>query len=123
MIRRPPKTTRTNTLFPYTKLFRTRIAPIKQNNTRSATFILKNSSKKSEYEPYEQRKYRKRKNRKRSNKKRSLIQHKHFRRSEEHTSEHKSIMRITYAVFCLKKNTKTNLNTKKHHNQNREKTS
>src|SRR3546814_2575811 len=29
-------------------------------------------------------------------------------RSEEHTSELQSLMRISYAVFCLKKNTKTN---------------
>src|SRR3546814_5617294 len=30
-------------------------------------------------------------------------------RSEEHTSELQSLMRISYAVFCLKKNTKTNM--------------
>src|SRR3546814_8929169 len=45
-------------------------------------------------------------------------------RSEEHTSELQSLMRISYAVFCLKKNTthrkpKTNsLSTQKHHNMN-----
>src|SRR3546814_7311164 len=33
------------------------------------------------------------------------------RRSEEHTSELQSLMRISYAVFCLKKKTKTNLKT------------
>src|SRR3546814_7784424 len=32
--------------------------------------------------------------------------HKEFRRSEEHTSELQSLMRISYAVFCLKKKTK-----------------
>src|SRR3546814_9364050 len=31
-------------------------------------------------------------------------QEEHFERSEEHTSELKSLMRISYAVFCLKKN-------------------
>src|SRR3546814_4865445 len=31
-------------------------------------------------------------------------------RSEEHTSELQSLMRISYAVFCLKKKTKTNIN-------------
>src|SRR3546814_10449024 len=39
----------------------------------------------------------------------------HLDRSEEHTSELQSLMRISYAVFCLKKNTTTN-NTPHHHN-------
>src|SRR3546814_1597347 len=34
-----------------------------------------------------------------------------FLRSEEHTSELQSLMRISYAVFCLKKKTKTNIHT------------
>src|SRR3546814_2313611 len=34
-------------------------------------------------------------------------------RSEEHTSELQSLMRISYAVFCLKKNNKTNTYTNK----------
>src|SRR3546814_7649244 len=34
-----------------------------------------------------------------------------YLRSEEHTSELQSLMRISYAVFCLKKKTKTNINT------------
>src|SRR3546814_2673143 len=34
-------------------------------------------------------------------------------RSEEHTSELQSLMRISYAVFCLKKNNKTNIGTQK----------
>src|SRR3546814_5159387 len=37
----------------------------------------------------------------------------HRTRSEEHTSELQSLMRISYAVFCLKKNTKTNKETHK----------
>src|SRR3546814_3566507 len=36
-------------------------------------------------------------------------------RSEEHTSELQSLMRISYAVFCLKKKTKNNSNTYKRH--------
>src|SRR3546814_9110896 len=35
-------------------------------------------------------------------------------RSEEHTSELQSLMRISYAVFCLKKKTKTKMNTDNH---------
>src|SRR3546814_8890787 len=37
------------------------------------------------------------------------------RRSEEHTSELQSLMRISYAVFCLKKNTTTNASNMIHH--------
>src|SRR3546814_8206685 len=40
------------------------------------------------------------------------LDHDHFFRSEEHTSELQSLMRISYAVFCLKKNT-TNITTRK----------
>src|SRR3546814_2174216 len=41
-------------------------------------------------------------------------------RSEEHTSELQSLMRISYAVFCLKKkNTKPTTNTPQHHKANR----
>src|SRR3546814_7381975 len=36
-------------------------------------------------------------------------------RSEEHTSELQSLMRISYAVFCLKKNTHTNIKEQNHH--------
>src|SRR3546814_8155671 len=39
----------------------------------------------------------------------------HRCRSEEHTSELQSLMRISYAVFCLKKNKNTHLQTKYHH--------
>src|SRR3546814_3622450 len=35
-----------------------------------------------------------------------------MQRSEEHTSELQSLMRSSYAVFCLKKKTKTNINTR-----------
>src|SRR3546814_3379195 len=39
------------------------------------------------------------------------------KRSEEHTSELQSLMRISYAVFCLKKKKKTKINTQKYHIQ------
>src|SRR3546814_10751932 len=41
----------------------------------------------------------------------------HVRRSEEHTSELQSLMRISYAVFCLKKKQKTNTHTQKKTNK------
>src|SRR3546814_15028047 len=67
MIRRPPRSTRTDTLFPYTTLFRSR-----RGESR-------NCDKRGGYARRERS------------------------RSEEHTSELQSLMRISYAVFCLKK--------------------
>src|SRR3546814_8955310 len=42
-----------------------------------------------------------------------LVQESYVNRSEEHTSELQSLMRISYAVFCLKKNTNTDTKLKK----------
>src|SRR3546814_1362770 len=74
MIRRPPRSTRTDTLFPYTTLFRSLrgwsrgfCSPRCSAGWRSHAWALPT------------------------------------RRSEEHTSELQSLMRISYAVFCLKK--------------------
>src|SRR3546814_20956707 len=88
MILRPPRSTRTDTLFPYTTLFR---SPIDQEK-----FI----KEKDQYIDF---------NEKKSdsldsvatliNPNEPLI----IARSEEHTSELQSLMRISYAVFCLKK--------------------
>src|SRR3546814_6168791 len=84
MIRRPPRSTRTDTLFPYTTLFRSLAFYVKAvpcirtgctvcqrdyNNVICNNFLAE-------------------------------------RRSEEHTSELQSLMRISYAVFCLKKKKK-----------------
>src|SRR3546814_6832521 len=82
MIRRPPRSTRTDTLFPYTTLFRSdgrRTAP-----PQKARYL-------SRAEPcFSVRRL-----------KASIASR--FSRSEEHTSELQSLMRISYAVFCLKK--------------------
>src|SRR3546814_4900549 len=97
MIRRPPRSTRTDTLFPYTTLFRSvrwaAVAPIRgvrgsslsrpsqpPRNLRIPDVVLR----------------------------RVGLSRLHWRalrsdRSEEHTSELQSLMRISYAVFCLKK--------------------
>src|SRR3546814_10156125 len=88
MIRRPPRSTRTDTLFPYTTLFR---SPSEVPDTEDEDSPLK-------WEPYAF----------------NLLQDRLFEnyasqpheedpRSEEHTSELQSLMRISYAVFCLKK--------------------
>src|SRR3546814_17199218 len=107
MIRRPPRSTRTDTLFPYTTLFRSEalqntnvrlveeFALAKRENdtlrqaVRNATgmeggsdFIVGEASS-WQIDPQTSR-------------------------SEEHTSELQSLMRISYAVFCLKKKKKTN---------------
>src|SRR3546814_4747228 len=105
MIRRPPRSTRTDTLFPSTTLFRSsqraRVATAPEQLARdeswsSATMIISQSSS-EEALAAEDRELD------------DLLQHvqslnTHARhRSEEHTSELQSLMRISYAVFCLKK--------------------
>src|SRR3546814_7337126 len=89
MIRRPPRSTRTDTLFPYTTLFRS--AP---RNGRSES----EEQRHVECEMHEvgvqkhvgERRY-------------EIGDGSGRPRSEEHTSELQSLMRISYAVFCLKK--------------------
>src|SRR3546814_7852755 len=77
MIRRPPRSTRTDTLFPYTTLFRSvndrRHSRKDRGNWSADRGRMGNSGRRG------------------------------ARRSEEHTSELQSLMRISYAVFCLKK--------------------
>src|SRR3546814_981303 len=93
MIRRPPRSTRTDTLFPYTTLFRSArflvmpivaiirsILPPTSEGMRLAVVTHVNSTLDLSPKAY------------------SAIW-----RSEEHTSELQSLMRISYAVFCLKK--------------------
>src|SRR3546814_14543454 len=94
MIRRPPRSTRTDTLFPYTTLFRSCtvksctihgfriiVKPFDNRNHTSFTLI-------SVYRCL-----------------RSPLSNHRKPRSEEHTSELQSLMRSSYAVFCLKKKT------------------
>src|SRR3546814_4112036 len=71
MIRRPPRSTRTDTLFPYTTLFRS-LAP-RLGAVAAGHAVAR------------------------------LVEQQPLQRSEEHTSELQSLMRISYAVFCLKK--------------------
>src|SRR3546814_5724969 len=101
MIRRPPRSTRTDTLFPYTTLFRSadtqedteiyspmisRLAHLALIDVLALGVAL------------------------RQGKEESRVLEKTKKRSEEHTSELQSLMLISYAVFCLKKKNKT------HHN-------
>src|SRR3546814_21125992 len=84
MIRRPPRSTRTDTLFPYTTLFRSLGHAVTLQHFQTQT-----------REPFDLR----RRHRCRATAQRVDI----AQRSEEHTSELQSLMRISYAVFCLKK--------------------
>src|SRR3546814_1141939 len=90
MIRRPPRSTRTDTLFPYTTLFRSRrllaadmllARRERQHKAALAVGIDRLAAQAS----------------------RHLADIFGLARSEEHTSELQSLMRISYAVFCLKK--------------------
>src|SRR3546814_5633591 len=94
MIRRPPRSTRTDTLFPYTTLF------------RSVTHgdDLLDSCAAGEGAPV----IGIRGDGKGFSAGVDLSEYGSGGRSEEHTSELQSLMRISYAVFCLKKKTKTN---------------
>src|SRR3546814_4540313 len=99
MIRRPPRSTRTDTLFPYTTLFRSR----RQKFVARDAGFLTSFQHRLKLVPH-----------------RAVLGLGHrpvFKtgdlRSEEHTSELQSLMRISYAVFCLKKkNTEPSTNSR-----------
>src|SRR3546814_9969904 len=95
MIRRPPRSTRTDTLFPYTTLFRS--DGVRRPRGRGTGCSVDRDLSRADQgwrRPYPHRDG-------------------GGARSEEHTSELQSLMRISYAVFCLKKKNqsqKTTLN-------------
>src|SRR3546814_4546855 len=101
MIRRPPRSTRTDTLYPYTTLFRsgrtmrkTLIFTLFATLALSGCDLFKNDGKldlQITDAPY-------------TDASQVVVTVSSVRRSEEHTSELQSLMRTTYAVFCLKKN-------------------
>src|SRR3546814_7106355 len=114
MLRRPPRSTRTDTLFPYTTLFRSVVLALRGGRHAArlagAVFALVDGRGQPAHQLA------------------LVVQRHHHRligvvdaaiarvvvdeavtildRSEEHTSELQSLMRISYAVFCLKKKTK-----------------
>src|SRR3546814_5161756 len=98
MIRRPPRSTRTDPLFPYTTLFRS-LGPKQASFARFPGAIPRPSKARMNHEHR-----RRRPGRPISNHSRPRLRH-GGGRSEEHTSELQSLMRISYAVFCLKKKT------------------
>src|SRR3546814_2466723 len=87
MIRRPPRSTRTDTHFPYTTLFRSKLSAMSSKLSPNTSWS-RNAARSS-------------------GDSRSSAS---INRSEEHTSELQSLMRISYAVFCLKKKTNNHYN-------------
>src|SRR3546814_2132666 len=103
MIRRPPRSTRTDTLFPYTTLFRS-----SGHRPEGQDISLHIQRRRAGFEgviPHKNRPSfpRRREPISRPSGLRLLMGD---GRSEEHTSELQSLMRISYAVFCLKKKNK-----------------
>src|SRR3546814_4674092 len=106
-IRRPPRSTRTDTLFPYTTLFRSTPARRDRSGLRTPPQGCGTSACRADIPARsraDDRGCAHRPTRCRSGCTRALPA---CRRSEEHTSELQSLMHISYAVFCLKKKTKT----------------
>src|SRR3546814_5482010 len=97
MIRRPPRSTRTDTLFPYTTLFRSLIPP---GELVMAVHNLGDREPGPDAAPIRVAIVDD------STVARAMMGWTLEKRSEEHTSELQSLMRISYAVFCLKKKKK-----------------
>src|SRR3546814_6385307 len=92
MIRRPPRSTRTDTLFPYTTLFRSLDVDLQEVGTAAGGCQMGVEGGGRHGDPALDR---------------ALVAADMAEpRSEEHTSELQSLMRISYAVFCLKKKKK-----------------
>src|SRR3546814_9962113 len=111
MIRRPPISTRTSTLFPYTPLFRSpadrlRRAAVDGDGRHAAPEADPHQPAFQRREVHARRRQRDRRGLGPARARRRLPRHRH-RRSEEHTSELQSLMRISYAVFFLKNKKKT----------------
>src|SRR3546814_6506694 len=112
MIRRPPRSTRTDTLFPYTTLFRSAGRPAAspggaaprrpaaadpagpETADDGGARDRAGAARQIRPDPHRSRRH-------------ADLPPRHVRRSEEHTSELQSLMRISYAVFCLKKKKNT----------------
>src|SRR3546814_2562074 len=98
MIRRPPRSTRTDTLFPYTTLFRSQQAGKARCRIGRRQAVQQRSGPDG----------------KQPGGKITAFGQRGTARSEEHTSELQSLMRISYAVFCLKKKKIRKLTTNRH---------
>src|SRR3546814_6653910 len=103
MIRRPPRSTRTDTLFPYTTLFRSPACARQKRRKDGARARPRGDPRRI----------------RRAARLATVVarapacgrDRDRTRRSEEHTSELQSLMRNSYAVFCLQKKNTTEINT------------
>src|SRR3546814_10486736 len=111
IIRRPPRSTRTDTLFPYTTLFRSVLLPI--SDSRASSLLMSAGSGAVLALPGLGNVPRPWRRSIRPSCCNNSSERRMVRRSEEHTSELQSLMRISYAVFCLQKKQPTinNLDT------------
>src|SRR3546814_6854039 len=103
MIRRPPRSTRTDTLFPYTTLFRSLLTPVRVAQSQHAG--PRDNTVACFGDQHMRATPRSDLRAVRHDQKLVLLRQSGQPRSEEHTSELQSLMRISYAVFCLKKKT------------------
>src|SRR3546814_9941249 len=116
MLRRPPRSKRTDTLFPYTTLFRSidEIDLVKRDKPRlvfqrspiGGKFVLDDPHRLDRVDPAYV----------------DQVDEHSAARSEEHTSELQSLMRISYAVFCLKKKNNQHITEKPTKSSNHVKT-
>src|SRR3546814_17445517 len=104
MIRRPPRSTRTDTLFPYTTLFRSNLV-VQQAGARVLATADEPGGNGAPGECCEHRP---------AEPDDVTEDRDGADRSEEHTSELQSLMRSSYAVFCLKKKKKKTENNITH---------
>src|SRR3546814_2049810 len=116
MRRRPPRSTRTDTLFPYTTLFRSAPGDLSDQEGREpeSWFERTRQDQRRQDRSLEA-------DRNRRDQDEGSQRERSGTRSEEHTSELQSLMRISYAVFCLKKKKYTNKKKNKIHTKNTKK--
>src|SRR3546814_4798079 len=113
MIRRPPISTRTDTLFPYTTLFRSRDSQAKASGPSGGLGGGEHGCPRDVQGVGPSAPRILHLGRRLSARCRQRVSSRSIR-SEEHTSELQSLMRISYAVFCLKKKTQNNNNDTTH---------
>src|SRR3546814_5525324 len=113
MIRRPPRSTRTDTLFPYTTLFRSQNA---SDQRALLALCIAGGCRRRLLRPDGPLGGRQQERGKEDRRLHAICSGQGIAtrrvRSEEHTSELQSLMRISYAVFCLKKKNTTKTNQK-----------
>src|SRR3546814_2316053 len=104
MIRRPPRSTRTDTLFPYTTLFRSHV---EREQPEDADVLVHQIRLRLQHPGLAVGLLPQRPEERHEQVDQQQPRNDRQARSEEHTSELQSLMRISYAVFCLKKKNTT----------------